>query len=282
MIWIVNPSCTSMQEKKIDHKVIILQSDNAQCNLLNESKEIIIKRLNCLNLKDFAVEQNDQKSQITITFNDSVEVDYLSKILVSRGKVNFLETFFKFEVGNFLSIGSGADCLPHTLSLLGVNLTAMNDSTAVFGSTEAKDTTSINSCLNSNQVKSVLPKSLRFIWSNYLAENNKLELFAVSENDNSMNETSIMEAKVSVEGSSNGVSITFKKDFWIPWEKMTRDNMNKSIAVIIDGKVYCAPRVRSSISGGRAMITGGYTEKEANMLAAIISCGKLPIDFRVK
>lgn len=60
------------------------------------------------------------------------------------------------------------------------------------------------------------------------------------------------------------------------WAKMTKENLNKPIAISLDNFVYSAPIVQSEINGGRSSITGSFTPKEGTQLANILETGKLP------
>ena len=53
------------------------------------------------------------------------------------------------------------------------------------------------------------------------------------------------------------------------------------IAILLDGKVECAPAVQSAITGGQVQITGNYTSQEANDLKAIINSGSLPVSLTI-
>jgi SecD/SecF fusion protein len=65
------------------------------------------------------------------------------------------------------------------------------------------------------------------------------------------------------------------------WAKMTGDNINKPIAIVLDNIVYSAPNVISAITGGRSTITGSYTQTEAQDLANILKAGKLPAPAKI-
>ncbi len=65
------------------------------------------------------------------------------------------------------------------------------------------------------------------------------------------------------------------------WSDLTNDNINRLLAIVIDGKVYSAPKIMSKISGGKAMISGNFTENEAIDLAALIQSGRLPLKFKI-
>ncbi len=63
---------------------------------------------------------------------------------------------------------------------------------------------------------------------------------------------------------------------------MTRNNINRCIAVILDGYVRSYPRVVNEIAGGNTEITGDFTIDEANDLANILKSGKLPAPAKIQ
>ncbi|QJB57706.1 protein translocase subunit SecD [Pseudodesulfovibrio sp. zrk46] len=72
------------------------------------------------------------------------------------------------------------------------------------------------------------------------------------------------------------VSITFNNRGGTIFANLTADNVNKRMAIVLDGKVYSAPVIQEKISGGRASITGQFTREEARDLAVVLRAGSLP------
>lgn len=71
------------------------------------------------------------------------------------------------------------------------------------------------------------------------------------------------------------ISIEMKRDGARKFEKVTADNVGKSLAIVLDGVVYSAPNIQERISGGRAQITGQFTSAEANELSIVLNTGNL-------
>jgi len=63
--------------------------------------------------------------------------------------------------------------------------------------------------------------------------------------------------------------------------RVTRENVGRQMAIILDGVVYSAPVIRDAITGGRASISGSFTHSEANELRAILRSGKLKAPMKV-
>ena len=77
------------------------------------------------------------------------------------------------------------------------------------------------------------------------------------------------------------VSMSMDKTGTRIWKKMTGDNVGRFVTVVLDDRVYSAPRVNDEIGGGRTSISGSFTPEEAKDLANILKTGKLPAPARI-
>jgi len=77
------------------------------------------------------------------------------------------------------------------------------------------------------------------------------------------------------------VSITFDSAGGTRFAKVTRENVGKPFAIILDNVVLSAPAIREPILGGQASIAGGFTVEEANELAISLRSGSLPVEIAV-
>lgn len=59
------------------------------------------------------------------------------------------------------------------------------------------------------------------------------------------------------------------------WARITKENIGKAIAVVLDGVVYSAPNVSSEITGGNSQISGSFTLEETTDLANVLNSGKM-------
>lgn len=92
----------------------------------------------------------------------------------------------------------------------------------------------------------------------------------------------LTDARVSIgEFNESFVSITFDSAGARLFDMVTAENVNKHLAIILDGNVYSAPRINERISGGKAQITGSFTTSEANDLAIALRAGALPAPVRI-
>lgn len=76
------------------------------------------------------------------------------------------------------------------------------------------------------------------------------------------------------------VGVSFDSKGAREFDRLTAANVGKRMAIVLDGKVYSAPRINERISGGRAVISGTFTTEEANDLAVVLRAGALPAPLK--
>lgn len=152
-----------------------------------------------------------------------------------------------------------------------------------------RDTSEVNSYLNMAKVRETLPRDLKFLWSvkPISEESNLYELIAVKAGNRdgsaSLAGDVITDARDNFE-QANGrvvVDMEMNAEGAKTWARLTKDNIGKSIAIVLDNFVYSYPTVQSEISGGRSQISGNFTVNEAKDLANVLKSGKMPAPARI-
>ncbi len=153
------------------------------------------------------------------------------------------------------------------------------------------DTAKVNSYLNMNQVKALFPRDLRFYWSQnthkYDPSNSLYELHAIKVTTRDGRPPLGGEVITSARPTTGVTGGEVKVDFNMnaegakTWARMTRENVDRCIAVVLDGYVRSYPRVVGEIPTGSTEITGDFTIEEADDLANILKSGKLPAPARI-
>ena len=156
----------------------------------------------------------------------------------------------------------------------------------VIGYAAIKDTAAIDSYLNRREIKELIPSSLQYIMFRWDAKpdprnGNRLALYAMKGNRESVPPLGgdvITDANSDFDQTNNMpvVSMEMSKSGARAWQKLTTENVDRSIAIVLDNYVYSAPRVNEPISGGRSQISGRFTVEESQDLANILKAGKLP------
>lgn len=159
----------------------------------------------------------------------------------------------------------------------------------VVGVAQVKDTSAVNKYLALSQVKSIIPKNLRFLWTikayDDAANFYQLVAIKVTSRDGKapLDGDAIVNARPEF-GQNQGsaeVSMTMNGDGAKVWARLTKENVNKSIAIVLDDYVYSFPNVINEIKGGNSSITGNFTITEAQDLANVLKSGKLPAPARI-
>ena len=155
----------------------------------------------------------------------------------------------------------------------------------VVGYASYKDTAEINRYLSMPEVLSELPKDLRLKWGvSAVAFDPKaqtFELYAIKSTER--NGRAAMEGDVIVDAKDDYdqygkpcVSMSMNTDGARRWAQLTKQNINRSIAIVLDSYVYSAPNVMNEITGGNSVITGHFTPDETKDLANVLKSGKMP------
>ncbi|HLN55094.1 MAG TPA: protein translocase subunit SecDF [Bacteroidales bacterium] len=159
-------------------------------------------------------------------------------------------------------------------------------STCMVGLAAAKDTARVNDMLAMNQIKTLFPRDLKFYWSQnphkYDPTKTLYELHAIKVTTRDgrapLGGDVITSARTSsgLTGSEVEVNFNMNAEGAKTWARMTRENVGRCIAVILDGYVRSFPVVQGEITGGSTEITGDFTIEEADDLSNILKSGKLP------
>jgi len=93
----------------------------------------------------------------------------------------------------------------------------------------------------------------------------------------------ITDARATIESNNNqfSVSMTFNARGAKVFERITEENIKKRLAIVLDGKCYSAPVIQDKIAGGKAQITGNFSQDEARDLAIVLRAGALPAPVNI-
>lgn len=154
-----------------------------------------------------------------------------------------------------------------------------------------RDTAEVNKILASEVAKQVLPSDLKLLWSakptNLLSAKNYFELHAIkvtNANGRAPLEGDVVtdaEDKFDQLTGSPEVSMSMNSEGARRWAALTKANVGKAIAIVLDGVVYSAPRVHGEISGGQSSITGNFTIEDTKDLANTLKSGRMPAPARI-
>lgn len=173
------------------------------------------------------------------------------------------------------------------LSILQLNTSGQGP---VVGYANYKDTAEVNRYLSMPEVQTELPRDLRLKWGVSAAEFDKkgqtFELYAIKSSER--NGRAPMEGDVVTEAYDEfdqhgkpAVGMVMNTDGARRWAQLTKQNVGRCIAIVLDGYVYSAPNVSNEITGGRSQITGHFTPNQTKDLANVLKSGKMPAPARI-
>ena len=158
----------------------------------------------------------------------------------------------------------------------------------VVGTVHYTDTAKVMAMLNSQVAKSLLPRELHLCWTVKAIDDAEAyyQLVALKSQTSgrpSLEGDVITDARADFGQTSAyaNVSMTMNAEGARDWQRITRDNIGKSIAIVLDGYVYSFPTVQNEIAGGNSQITGNFTVEEAKDLANTLNSGKMPAPARI-
>jgi SecD/SecF fusion protein len=158
----------------------------------------------------------------------------------------------------------------------------------VAGYSRSADTAEVNKMLASPEAKAIIPRDLKFMWGVKPMEgtDQTYELYCIkSDNKNGQADLAgdvIVDSKADFNQHGNPVvSMAMNTEGARKWATLTKQNIGRGIAIVLDGYVYSAPRVNDEISGGRSEISGNFTVEDTQDLANVLKSGKMPAPAKI-
>lgn len=163
---------------------------------------------------------------------------------------------------------------------------------ALVGYASVQDTAAINKMLQSETARQLLPSDLKLLWAaKPVTDNPQLrhhfELYALKVTTTTgrapLEGDVVTDAKDQF-NQLNGrpeVSMTMNSDGARRWAALTKANIGRSIAIVLDGLVYSAPTVNQEIDGGSSSIYGNFTVEDTKDLANTLKSGRMPAPAKI-
>ncbi|MCI4668393.1 MAG: protein translocase subunit SecDF [Bacteroidia bacterium] len=157
-----------------------------------------------------------------------------------------------------------------------------------IGYVHYNDTAKVNAILALEEIKSLIPPDMHFAWS-FKGEKDYPELFmlyairASEDGEPDMSGDAVATARQDYgQTGDEVVTMRMTAEGTKRWAALTQANVNNSIAVLLDGKVYSAPNINEAITGGNTEISGDFSLEEAKDLANVLEAGQLPVPARIQ
>ena len=162
----------------------------------------------------------------------------------------------------------------------------------VVGYSLSTDTAKVNRALAMKQIKDIFPADVRFRWTVKAVDPNAKQLvfqLVAIKLENPRSEKAPLEGSVITDARSDfdqysasaTVSMKMNSEGSKEWARLTKNNVGREVAIVLDNYVYSFPTVNQEITGGNSQITGNFTVEEAKDLANVLKSGKMPAPARI-
>ena len=167
---------------------------------------------------------------------------------------------------------------------------APEGSLSLVGYANVRDTAAVNKMIYSPLAKQILGPDVKLLWgakpADGLQQKNIFELYAIkvttSDGRAPLEGDVITDAKDQFDNFGKPeVSMTMNSEGAREWAALTKANVGKAVAIVLDGVVYSAPRVNQEIDGGQSSISGNFTIEDTKDLANTLKSGRMPAPAKI-
>ena len=226
-----------------------------------------------------------ERARLLIELPGVTDKDRVENLLQGSANLQFWETYSFQEIAKDITPVLGAFDAKFQSAFKPTSLNA------IVGYALPKDTATVNSYINDAVKNASFGDDLRFAWSvNAIDEKDHpqkgyYELYALKSEANgsaSLEGAVIDDAKADFDQTGNPtVTMQMTPEAAREWARLTSENLEKSIAIVLDNRVYSAPNVKTAITGGRSEISGNFTIEQTQDLANVLRSGKLSAPMNI-
>ncbi len=264
------PESNSSQKQVVKIQCTVSNPDS---KLLDESCLIIKNRLKDNEVKNFDMSVNSQRGIIEIAFNEKTDLKDILPLLISKGEIEFYETYKRTD---FIKLLDKDDKL-FTLLKIDPENSETDSSSPILGYCKPEFTSRVD--LYNAQYNAGKPGGgINFVWGKDISSDGDCYLYVLKQKPVLLKQQ-ISEVTVNKVNANAELMISFNNDGALAWQNLSKNNIGKAIALVMDKKVFFAPVLRNEIKGGKCSISGNFTFRELTQLKSLISNGDLPLDF---
>ena len=281
-----------VKPESTDREVIEVIRGEAK-SAIDNSFNVLRNRIDRFGVTQPNIQRIENSGKILIELPGVKDPERVRKLLQGTASLEFWPTYQANEVNLYAADARVAEILANlgdstavANPLLSV-LQPSGSNDATIGYANGVDTVTVNRYLA--MAEDVLPQGFRGLWTvktpEYLDKaGNVYALVGIKATSRDgkapLDGGVVTDASVEFDGRQNGgaphVSMTMNAEGASAWARLTKDNIGKQIAIVLDGLVYSYPNVLNEITGGSSQITGNFDVQEAEDLANVLKSGKLP------
>ena len=279
-----------VKPESTDSEVLSVLRSEAK-SAIDNSFNVLRNRIDRFGVTQPNIQRIENSGKILIELPGVKDPERVRKLLQGTASLEFWTTFQGNEINlaavdarvaellnNASDTAAVANPLYQVLSPSGWN-------NACIGFAQGVDTVTVNHYLA--MAEDVLPQGFKGMWSvkptEFVKGGNVYELVAIKATSRDgkapLDGSVVTDARVEFNNSNQGspsVSMSMNAEGANTWARLTKDNIGKQVAIVLDGLVYSYPTVNTEITGGNSQITGNFDVQEAEDLANVLKSGKLP------
>ena len=261
---------------------------------IDNSFNVLRNRIDRFGVTQPNIQQVGNSGKILIELPGVKDPERVRKLLQGTASLEFWPTYQGNEIDLYAVDARVAEILNNLSDSTAVSnplfrvLSPSGWNNACIGFASGVDTVTVNQYLA--MASDVLPAGFKGMWtvkpSDLVKGNNLYELVAIKATSRDgkapLDGGVVTDARVNFNGAQQGgngapsVSMTMNAEGASIWARLTKDNIGKQVAIVLDGLVYSYPTVNTEITGGSSEITGNFDVQEAEDLANVLKSGKLP------
>ena len=229
------------------------------------------------------------------TASDSVATDTtaVAKVAADTAKVSTNDLAAKLAKKNDKAIDAKAKAEALKQNPLLAVFQPVPQGLAIVGYANARDTADVNKVIYSDIARQMLPAECKLRWGakaeDFGGENTRGDIFALyALKITEPNGRAPLEGDVITNAKDEfdqmghpSVSMQMNSDGARRWSQITKQNIGRGVAIVLDDAVYSAPRILTQIDGGNSSITGNFTIEDTKDLANTLNSGKMPAPTRI-
>lgn len=256
--------------------------------MVRNSRNVLATRIDRFGVVSPNIQELESTGRIQLEMPGVKEPERMRKLLQGTANLEFYETYTLQDLQQSLSqfaqeidAHNAADTTKTSKPLaeqLGWNTGMVGG--PIVGLVNVLDTAAVNKAFHSVTASKFLPTNLKVCWTVKPVDDRGMyyNLIALK----TVQGKPVLDGNVITDASSdfdnlqgNIVSMTMNDEGSRKWARITQQNLNKSVAIVLDDQVYSYPNVNSVIEGGRSQITGNFSVEEAADLANVLKSGKM-------
>ena len=224
---------------------------------------------------------NDSVAADTTTATTATTADLASKLAANKNK--------KDKAADSKALAEAKKQNP----LLTIFQPVQGQGLAIVGYANARDTADIDKIIYSDIARQILPAECKLRWGakpeDFGGENTRGDIFALyALKITEPSGRAPLEGDVITSSKDDfdqmghpSVSMQMNSDGARRWSQITKMNIGRAVAIVLDDAVYSAPRILTQIDGGNSQITGSFTIEDTKDLANTLNSGKMPAPTRI-